>query len=441
MMIEISPSASVSVFRPAISTTNHRIAGQLVRFATSFCVFVLLFLTAQTGCDSPRVVNEEFEQTRADETWRAGRIVLGSPSLTAGISGEAKVRIEDIAAWLDDPRNHQPLDFALPLGLHEAVDDVHVPEDNPLSRAKIELGRQLFFDDRLPKYANFTCADCHHPQQSFSRAMVTREDRNSQMILNRILSVEQFWDGKSPSLEAQVEVPISHIEEMGTSPEDCVRRIGEIAGYRLQFERIFGEVSFANLSKALASFERALVTTPAPYDYHVVLERFDGRDPATLDAAEQQLFEQAQAGVAADPMSEDALKGRDLFFSDRTGCAACHWGPNFTDEDYHNVGVGMNDDEPDLGRFKITGKEEDRGAFKTPTLRNLEYTSPYMHDGRFHNARTVVTYFVDGCHPNDHLDPMITRLDLTETEIRQLVAFLASLSSPLPQVRTDGLPE
>jgi cytochrome c peroxidase len=143
----------------------------------------------------------------------------------------------------------------------------------------------------------------------------------------------------------------------------------------------------------------------------------------------------------AHPMNESAKRGRDLFFSTKSNCSACHVGANFTDELYHNLGVGMDAAEPDLGRFTQTKLEKDRGAFKTPTLRNIESNAPYMHDGSQKTLEEVVDWYAKGGHPNPYLSDKIKKLELTEQDKADLVSFMKALTGPLPEVAQARLPE
>ncbi len=140
-------------------------------------------------------------------------------------------------------------------------------------------------------------------------------------------------------------------------------------------------------------------------------------------------------------MSESAQRGAELFFSERVGCTACHVGANFTDEKYHNLGIGMDQEKPDLGLAAITKNEADTGAFKTPTCRNVELTAPYMHDGSIATLEEVVEWYAKGGHPNPHLSDKIKKLDLTAQEKQDLVAFMKSLTGPLPEVEHERLPQ
>lgn len=367
--------------------------------------------------------------------------MLGTPWLTSGIPGRGPLKRTVIEAWLDDERNHEPLDVVLPQWLAAAADQMRIPEDDPLTIAKIELGRQLFFDKRLSGIGTFSCATCHQPQQHFSSYQVMPEvERNVSTVFNRILGSEHFWDGRAASLETQPESPIKNPFEMNSSPEQTTAAVAAIDGYRMQFEAVFGEVSFANISRALAAFERAIVTGPSPWDYQRLLRRHHNEAADALPGAAAQLEEIEQLARQY-PMSEAALRGEKLFFSTRAGCGDCHTGPNLTDERYHNLGVGMDSPIPDAGRQKVTGDPADFGAFKTPSLRNVAQTPPYMHNGAFGYLEEVVDFLDGGGHPNENLSPAVRPLHLTPDEKADLIAFLHALTSERPVVETQRLPE
>ncbi|MGD9854351.1 MAG: cytochrome-c peroxidase, partial [Planctomycetaceae bacterium] len=196
-------------------------------------------------------------------------------------------------------------------------------------------------------------------------------------------------------------------------------------------------------------FERAIVTGPAPYDYQEALKPIlalaeTEEDLAELKEDDPDLFaryQELKSQADSHPMSESARRGRDLFFSDKVGCTACHVGANFTDEKYHNLGVGMDKQEPDLGRFAVTQDEKDKGAFKTPTVRNVEFTAPYMHDGSQKTLEEVVEWYAKGGHPNPWLSEKVKKFEATDQDKQDLVAFMKSLSGPFPTVETGRLPE
>jgi cytochrome c peroxidase len=377
----------------------------------------------------------------AEEWLRFGKVVLGSPRLTAGIPGEGPLTLAEIRSWLDDEANHEPLDFQLPVGLADAAAQVCIPPDNPLTRAKIELGRQLFFDKRLSGMDTFSCATCHQPEKSYTSYLVMPEvGRNASAVFNRILGNEQFWDGRADSLESQPQSPVENPFEMNSSPERTTAAVAAIEGYFLQFEVIFGEVDFPNICRALASFERGLVTSPSPWDYHRILKELQSPSVGGLSMPSDQVA-QIKKLAEEQPLSEAALRGEALFFSNRAGCGNCHTGANLTDEQFHNLGAGMDLLNLDPGRMQVTGSASDSGAFKTPSLRNVARTPPYMHNGQFRELEQVIEFLDQGGHPNDRLSPLIRPLHLTRQEKSDLVEFLHCLTSELPPVETGRLPE
>ncbi|MCA9025537.1 MAG: c-type cytochrome [Planctomycetaceae bacterium] len=384
--------------------------------------------------------------------------MLGDESLYAGVPGEGPLSVEEIKTWLATPGIHESLSVTLPLGLSLGQNEMKGLDVNPLTRAKIELGRQLYFDGRLSSDGTISCGSCHDPAQGWAAQTQfgvgvdgQTGNRNSPVSFNRILSGPQFWDGRAESLEAQAVGPIANPIEMANTHDAAVESVKNIEGYRLQFDAVFGEdsVNIDNVGKALATFERAIVTGPSPYDYYADLKPFLDQFPSEEDLADLKeddpdLFAKYEAIKALSeehPMSESAIRGRDLFFSDKANCTACHVGANFTDEKYHNLGVGMDAEEPDLGRFVVTGEEKDKGAFKTPTVRNVEFTAPYMHDGSQKTLEEVVEWYAKGGHPNEWLSDKIKKLDLTDQDKADLVAFMKSLSGPFPQIEQKRLPE
>jgi cytochrome c peroxidase len=368
--------------------------------------------------------------------------VLGSAELIAGIPGEGPLTPDEIRAWLAQEGVHDPLEIKLPWWLSDAADLISIPPENPLTRAKIELGRQLFFDGRLSVTGGTACSMCHMPEQDYAiHGVIPESRRNPPVCFNRIFSSRQSWDGRDESLEQQVHGPVTGLVEMGMTPEDCVNRLEAIEGYRLQFHAIFGKLDFEAVAAALASFQRVLITGPSPWDYRRTLAKYENVDPETLSPDEARLVRQLRQGARENPMSERAVRGEALFFNDRTQCHTCHSGPNLTDEAFHNVGAGMELANPDLGRYMITALEEHRGAFKTPTLRNVANTSPYMHNGQLGTLHEVIEWFDRGGYRHPSLDRAIRPLEFSRDEKRDLVAFLEALTGPLPPVETGRLPE
>ncbi len=387
----------------------------------------------------------------------SNKVLLGSPELTAGIPGIGELTDEQIKAWLDNPANHEVLEIELPLGLSTGIDQVKGLDKNPLTRAKIELGRQLYFDPRLSLASEvasgISCAACHKPEHGYAAdtqfgvgIRTLTGNRNSPTAYNRILSDVQFWDGRAATLEEQAKGPIANPIEMGNTHEACIACLAAIPGYQMQFDKIFPNegLTIDTVAKAIASFERAIVTGASPFDYNEQLRAYadvDAEELKTEDPETYELYQKAVADAEAHPMSDSAKRGRDLFFGQKANCTACHVGPNLTDEKYHNLGVGMDAEKPDLGRYEVTKVEADKGAFKTPTIRNVEMTAPYMHDGSQKTLEEVVEWYDKGGHPNPTLDKDIRKLDLTAEEKADLVAFMKACTGPLPEVEQERLPQ
>ncbi|WP_153559202.1 cytochrome-c peroxidase [Roseimaritima sediminicola] len=385
-------------------------------------------------------------------------VTLGDAELLAGIPGEGPLTMKEIEQWLAMPEIHEPLKYELPRGLNAAAQNAFVPDNNPITRAKIELGRQLYFDPRLSADASVSCATCHDPSEGYAAhtqfGVGIRDQqggRNSPVAYNRILSREQFWDGRAATLEDQAIGPIENPIEMGNNHDACVECLEGIPGYKKQFETIFEDgVTILNVGKALATFERAIVTGPAPYDYYLPLQRFReiyADDLPYLDEIREEdpefvkEYEDLVEAFKQNSMSESAINGMKLFFG-KANCATCHAGANFTDEQYHNLGVGMDAQQPDLGRYEITKAEADKGAFKTPTLRNVASSPPYMHDGSQQTLEEVMHWYNKGGHPNPWLSDKMKKLNLTDSELADVVAFMKEgLTGSFPEVQTGRLPE
>jgi len=387
----------------------------------------------------------------------ADPVELGKANLTTGIPGKGTLTIKEIELWLANPKNHETLSVKLPSSLEAGKEAIYIPEDNPLTLAKIELGRQLYFDRRFSAGNEVSCADCHHPNFGYAKdtqfgvgVKGQTGNRNSPTSFNRIISKAQFWDGRAGSLEAQAVGPIGNPIEMGFTHEKAVALIKATPGYKMQFVKIFGrEPNIDDVGRAIASFERTIVTGESPYDVFERLRRFEesfAADLEDLDALKEDNEELYAKYIAlkkdadANPMSESAKRGRELFFSTKSNCSACHVGVNFSDELYHNLGVGMEQKEPDVGRFAVTKNPKDTGAFKTPSLRNIAQTAPYMHDGSQKTLLEVVEWYAKGGHPNANLSEKIQKLDLTAQDKQDLVAFMEALTGPLPKVETARLP-
>jgi cytochrome c peroxidase len=313
------------------------------------------------------------------------------------------------AALADDKADKPPKP---PLGLPP----VQWPEDNPYSAAKVELGKFLYFDNRLSSDQSVACASCHAPEKAFTDGAGVstgiggqKGGRSAPTVINRGYSTQQFWDGRAASLEEQAKGPIANPIEMtaekeaDAAHEAVVKRVKGVPGYVKLFEKVFGTKNFNidHVAKAIATFERTVYSGNAPFDRH------NAGDKKAMTAAQ--------------------IRGMDVFFN-KAACDSCHLGFNFTDGSYVNIGIGMDKAEADLGRFVVSGKDEDRGAFKTPTLREIEHTGPYMHDGSLKTLEAVVDHYDKGGVKNAHLDQRIKPLKLSKEEKADLVAFLKALS-------------
>ena len=233
----------------------------------------------------PEAAKPEAAKPEASKEPTANReeVALGSPELTAGIPGDGPLTVEQIKVWLDHKENEATLEIVLPLGLSAGATQVQGIAENPMTRAKIELGRQLYYDTRLSADNTISCASCHDPNEGFAKHTQfgvgikgQTGGRNSPICYNRILSSTQFWDGRAASLEEQAKGPIANPIEMGNTHEKAVETVKDIAGYAMQFQAIFGDdsVNIDNIARAIATFERAIVTGPTPFDYYEAVRPF-----------------------------------------------------------------------------------------------------------------------------------------------------------------------
>jgi cytochrome c peroxidase len=297
----------------------------------------------------------------------------------------------------------------LPLGLQAG--SAYIPADNPMSDDKVTLGKFLYFDARMSKDRTLACSSCHLPFHGFTDPHRTSAGvggklggRNSPTVINRLFSADQFWDGRAKDLEQQAHGPLINPVEMAMgSHNEVAARIRAVKGYAPLFKRAFGDptIDIERIAKAVAAYERTVVAGNSPYDRY-------------------------QAG-SKDALSVAAVRGMELF-NGKANCKACHTGFNFTDETYQDIGVGMDKPKPDLGRYDQTKQNEDRGKFKTPTLRNVALTAPYMHDGSDDTLMDVVEFYNKGGIPNPNLSKEIKPLNLTDQEKHDLVDFLESLT-------------
>ncbi len=314
-----------------------------------------------------------------------------------------------------------PAEIATPLLFQQLIPEAVIPEDNPQTEEGIALGKRLFYDKRLSLDNSISCASCHRPQEGFSdsRTVSIGVDgapgtRNSMPLVN--LAFNYFgnfnWDGSAATLEEQHETPITSPIEMHSTFADITAMVEADANYPLQFEQAFNvtNVTKTEVTKALAQFVRTMVSGDSKFDRHLLGE-------ATLTPQEQ--------------------NGLDVFLDETRGdCFHCHGSPTnplWTDNIFHNNGLDTTFD--DRGRGDFTGDPNQFGQFKSPSLRNLAYTAPYMHDGRFATLEEVVNHYSEGLVYSDTIDPLMKAVDvggvaLSETDKADLVAFLLSLSDP-----------
>jgi len=366
------------------------------------------------------------------------------------IVGVLAVLMPALVRASDSNAGSSSFEIKMPLGIPIALWTYFVPNDNPVTAAKVELGRKLFFDARLSADGKISCASCHDPGRAFTDGRKVAEGiggrlgtRNSPTLLNSMFSTGQFWDGRAATLEEQAKMPLTNMDEMGNGSLDEVRaRIAAVPEYVKGFQQVFGgPVTVDGFAKAVAAFERTLVSGDSPLDRYLA---------GDLNA-----------------LSESARNGMILFRT-KARCGVCHvfnqnfaafaTFPFFTDGIYRNTGVAVNftgfnalarramaaarDESGDamaalskherageLGRFLTTGNTLDVGAFRTPSLRNVELTAPYFHDGSAATLAEVIRFYVKGGNENPNRDWQLEPVPLSEIEQRDLVEFLKALTS------------
>lgn len=306
-----------------------------------------------------------------------------------------------------------PFEVKVPAGLPA----LPVPEDNPLTEEKIALGKLLYFDTRLSKDGTVACSTCHDPSMAWTEHEATSTGINDQVggansptVINAAYATSQFWDGRAASLEEQALGPIENPIEMGHKLADLTKELAEIAEYQEGFEKAFGtpEVTNDRIAKAIASFERTVLSGNSPYD------KFKAGDEKALNDAQK--------------------RGLDLF--ENKGCADCHTPPLFSNYRFINAGIGMDKEKPDEGRKAVTEKDGDMGKFRVAPLREVANTGPYFHDGSVASLEEAVKIMAQGGIPNDNLSAMMKSVGeekLTDENIKDLVEFLKALSGEFPK--------
>ncbi len=369
---------------------------------------------------------EEFEQIEDGRYYRAAPIPLADDCVSChtGFFSAAPKTPRFAGLVISVPVSETTLqsgkDKPLQKPLVRLPESVSGPKDNPTTPEKVALGKQLFFDPRLSGDNQMSCATCHLPDQAFGDGLAQGKghggktlSRNTPTLLN-VGFFERFdWDGRAKSLEEQALGPIQSPDEMNQGLDELERELNGIPGYVAQFQKIFGsKVTRDGIAKSLAAFQRTLVTKPSP------LDRFLAGDKAALSA--------------------EAKQGKELF-DGIAGCVRCHQGPLLSDGQLYRLGVSFKDE----GLAKVTGRKEDQGKFRTPSLRNIAQTGPYMHDGSKRNLAEVVEFYYRGVPTTTSdglaldVQPLVGQ---SYSEIALLVAFLVSLTGETPKVERPELP-
>lgn len=343
---------------------------------TLFVMISLISFAASTGCTAPR---EEKEKEAAVPAWEAVNPILPLPNP--------------------------------PLGIESKLTDLK----ETLTPEHVRLGRWLYFDKRLSADGTISCATCHLPEHAFSETTPVssgirgqKGGRKAPSFINQAWTLYPhfFWDGRAGSLEAQALGPIANPIEMGNTHEAMVQTLSQIKGYGKYFKEAFGteEITKERVAKAIADYERTRMSGNSPWD------RWKNGDQSAV--------------------SDEVKKGDELFLG-KASCNQCHLGQNFTDSNFHNLGIGWDPKAKkfaDDGRYVVTKNEADRGAFKTPTLRDVSKHPPFMHDGSIPTLREVVLHYDKGGNRNPHLDPKMSPLKLTAAEVNALVRFMEALN-------------
>lgn len=300
----------------------------------------------------------------------------------------------------------------------------HPPGNKP-TPARVALGKKLFFDPRVSRDGNMSCASCHSPMFGWSDGLATSRgfegqllERASPTIVNAAYNTIQMWDGRKKDLEEQAMGPLESAPEMNTDVERFFKWMNANAGYKAAFAQAYPgeEIGPATFRKAVASYERTIISRNSPFDRWVAGEK--------------------------KAMNPQQLRGMVVFMEPKMGnCAACHAAPNFTDNGFHNLGLASyGKEKPDLGRYEQKRVPVNKGAFKTPTLRDVELTAPYFHDGSAATLAEVVEFYDKGGEVRTNLSSNIKPLHLTQRSKEDLVAFLKALTSPQPRVTFPDLP-
>lgn len=329
---------------------------------------------------------------------------LGPLALLICLMARAAPTLADSSAW--EIPHHPP-----------------APADNEPSAARIELGRMLFFDPRLSGKGTMSCASCHNPALGWTDGLprafgfdMKPLPRATPTIVNASLNDIQMWDGRKPTLEEQALGPFLSPDEMNLPADLLEARVHSIAGYAPYFARAYPDeaMTASTVAKAIASFERTIVSTDSPFD------EWQRGDEHAVSAAAKHGFE---------------------LFTGKAHCNLCHLPPNFTDSGFHNIGLNIDRDPEDVGRFAHRKVAVLKGAFKTPTLRDVSLTAPYMHNGEYATLEAVVDHYDRGGDVRDNLDRNMQPLQLSAQEKADLVAFMKTLTGKHHAIDLPQLPQ
>lgn len=319
--------------------------------------------------------------------------------------------------------DEKPIGVAIQIEAPLGLPPVPIPVGNPETAEGIALGRKLFYEKKLSRDNTLACASCHNPLLGFTDGQKHSTGvggktgtRNAPTVINAAYFPSLFWDGRATSLEDQADKPIANPIEMGQGHDVWVTKLDDDPAYKAAFQKAFGPgpATIGKVTKALAAFERTVISGNSPFDRY----EFGGNKKA---------------------LSPEAVRGLAIFRDPKRGnCTACHTiGEKFalfSDGKFHNIGVGVNGEGEltDLGRYGETKIESDKGAFKTPILRNIAETAPYMHDGSLKTLKSVVDFYAGGGNSNPYLDKEIKEIKLSGRERADLVEFLKSLTGEMP---------
>ncbi len=301
-------------------------------------------------------------------------------------------------------------DLSIKIRIPAGFPEINYPDDNQPTKLRIELGRRLFYDNRLSADLTVNCSTCHVPSAAFTDGRTTSTGmsgnggrRNAPTLANVAWLPYYMMEGGVPTLELQSLAPLHDSVEMGFNVMQMIERLNEDDEIRTLSRLAYNRDTFDAfvLTRSLAAFQRTIISGDTPYDRYITQHQNDA-------------------------LSEQEKRGLDLFFSERTQCGSCHKGIFFSDFDFHNIGLYENYSDP--GKERENYKKEDNGKFKTPTLRNIALTGPYMHDGSISSLEEVLLLYNEGGKNHPNKDSRIKPLNLTPTEQADLIAFMKALT-------------